>query len=96
MHFIGMLALRFPVVVHFLVLPTLMSFLICILAVGFAIFVISKVPLTLARLGLASALMGTGIGSMNYVGMLALHTGMQMTHETAFVAAGVAIGIVAR
>ncbi len=95
MHFIGMLALRFPVAVRLLVLPTLMSFLICILAVGFAIFVVSKDRLTVARLCLASSLMGAGIGSMNYVGMLALHTGMQMTYEAAFVAAGVAIGIAA-
>lgn len=94
MHFIGMLSLRFPVTVHFLVLPTLVSFLICILAIGFAIFVASKDSLTLTRLCLASSLMGIGIGSMNYVGLLALHTGAQMTYEAAFVAAGVAVGIV--
>lgn len=92
MHFIGMLALHFPVAVDFLVLPTLMSFLICILAVGFAIFIVGEEALTPTRLGLASLLMGAGIGGMNYVGMLALHTGMQMTYVGVFAAAGVAVG----
>src|SRR4029077_6510876 len=36
MHFIGMLAARMPFPVDYLVLPTLLSFLICVIVVGAA------------------------------------------------------------
>ncbi|MBI3699717.1 MAG: LytTR family transcriptional regulator DNA-binding domain-containing protein [Afipia sp.] len=95
MHFVGMLALRLPVAINFLVLPTLMSFLICVLVVGFSVIVISNDSPTPVRIGFASVLMGIGIVSMHYVGMLALHASFEMTHEPAFVAGSVAVGILA-
>ena len=38
MHFVGMLAARLPFPVDYLVLPTLLSFLICVIVVGTAVF----------------------------------------------------------
>ncbi|MEP3666089.1 MAG: MHYT domain-containing protein, partial [Roseibium sp.] len=54
MHFVGMLAARLPVAVDFLVLPTLLSFLVCVLVVGIAVFAASNARLTPTRLGLAA------------------------------------------
>jgi NO-binding membrane sensor protein with MHYT domain len=38
MHFVGMLAARLPFPVDFLVFPTLLSFLVCVIVVGIAVF----------------------------------------------------------
>ena len=46
MHFVGMLAARVPFPVDYLVLPTLLSFLICVIVVGEAVFAASAGPPT--------------------------------------------------
>src|SRR6516165_11678384 len=61
MHFVGMLAARIPFPVDYLVFPTLLSFLVCVIVVGAAVYAISSGPLTLLRLSLSSGLMGAGI-----------------------------------
>ena len=38
MHFVGMLAANFPSAVDYLVLPTLISFLICVIVVGVGVY----------------------------------------------------------
>ena len=95
MHFVGMLAARLPFPVDYLVFPTLLSFLVCVIVVGIAVFAMSAGPLTLVRLTLSAALMGTGIFSMHYVGMTALHASAHMTHAPAYVAASLIIAIAA-
>src|SRR5579863_2343066 len=50
MHFVGMLAARLPFPVDYLVLPTLLSFLICVIVVGVGVFTASADALTPARL----------------------------------------------
>lgn len=50
MHFVGMLATRLPFSVDYLVFPTLLSFLVCVIVVGTAVFAISAGPLTWVRL----------------------------------------------
>ncbi len=87
MHFVGMLAARLPVPADFLVLPTLLSFLVCVLVVGVAVFTASSRQLTPVRLGLAAFVMGAGICTMHYLGMYALHTSLHMTHDPAYVLA---------
>lgn len=93
MHFIGMLALRTAAAIDYLVLPTLLSFLVCLLVVGVAIYLASL------RSGwmlfAASALMGIGIATMHYVGMLAVHSAAHMAHDPVFIAASVLIAFVA-
>src|SRR5215468_10416677 len=71
MHFVGMLAARLPLPVDYLVFPTLLSFLVCVLVVGAAVYATSSGPLTPLRLALSAALMGAGIFSMHYIGMTA-------------------------
>ena len=50
MHFVGMLAVRLPFQVDYLVMPTLLSFLVCAIVVGAAVYATSSGPLTLLRL----------------------------------------------
>ena len=95
MHFVGMLAVRLPFPIDYLVFPTLLSFLVCVLVVGAAVYATSSGPLTLVRLTLSSCLMGGGIFSMHYIGMSALHASAYMVHARVFVAASMAIAIVA-
>jgi diguanylate cyclase len=95
MHFVGMLAVRLPFPVDYLVLPTLLSFLICAIVVGAAVYATSSGPLTLLRLTLSACLMGGGIFTMHYIGMSALDASAYMIHDRLFVAASMAIAIAA-
>ncbi len=95
MHFVGMLAVRLPFSIDYLVFPTLLSFLVCVLVVGAAVYATSAGPLTLLRLALSACLMGGGIFTMHYIGMSALHASAHMVHAPAFVAASMAIAIAA-
>jgi len=95
MHFVGMLAVRLPFQVDYLVLPTLLSFLVCAIVVGGAVYATSSGPLTLLRLTLSSCLMGGGIFAMHYLGMSALDASTHMIHNPIYVAASMAIAIAA-
>jgi len=95
MHFVGMLAARLPVSVNYLVLPTLLSFLICVLVVGVALEAVSLGQHTYFTLIAAPVAMGGGIVTMHYIGMWALHESAHMSHNSAVVAASVLISIVA-
>jgi diguanylate cyclase len=95
MHFVGMLAMRLPFQVDYLVLPTLLSFLVCAIVVGAAVYATSSGPLTLLRLTLSACLMGGGIFAMHYIGMTALDASAYMVHDPVYVAASMAIAIAA-
>src|SRR5580704_10142241 len=95
MHFVGMLAARMPFQVDYLVFPTLLSFLVCVIVVGAAVYATSSGPLTLLRLTLSACLMGGGIFTMHYIGMSALSASAYMVHDRYFVAASMAIAIAA-
>jgi diguanylate cyclase len=95
MHFVGMLAVRLPFPVDYLVFPTLLSFLVCVIVVGAAVFAISSGPLTLLRLALSSGLMGAGIFTMHYIGMSALHSSAHMVHAWGYVAMSLGVAIAA-
>jgi diguanylate cyclase len=93
MHFVGMLAARLPFPVDYLVFPTLLSFLVCAIVVGAAVFAASAGPLTPIRLTGAACGMGAGIFTMHYIGMAALHASAVMLHAPAYVAASMAVAI---
>lgn len=95
MHFVGMLAVRQPFQVDYLVFPTLLSFLVCAIVVGGAVYATSSGPLTLLRLTLSSCLMGGGIFAMHYIGMNALDASAHLVHDPVYVAASMAIAIAA-
>ncbi|MFL5065649.1 MAG: MHYT domain-containing protein [Xanthobacteraceae bacterium] len=93
MHFVAMLAARLPLPVDYLVFPTLLSFLVCVIVVGAAVFAVSAGPLTPTRLAASAAFSGGGIATMHYIGMSALHASAHLQHDPAFVAASVAIAV---
>jgi diguanylate cyclase len=95
MHFVGMLAARLPTPVDYLVFPTLLSFLVCVLVVGTAVFAATAAPLRPLRLVLSAAFMGSGIASMHYIGMAALHESAHLTHAPNYVVASILIAIAA-
>lgn len=95
MHFVGMLAARLPAQVDYLVFPTLLSFLVCVLVVGAAVFAASAIPLTRTRLAASAVFMGIGIASMHYIGMMALHASVGMHHDPLLVAASAVVAIAA-
>ena len=61
MHFVGMLAERVPFPVDYLVLPTLLSFLVCVIVIGAGLLAVSAGPATLPRIGAAAVFMGLGV-----------------------------------
>jgi diguanylate cyclase len=95
MHFVAMLAVRLPFPVDYLVLPTLLSFLVCVIVVGAAVVAVTAGPLTSARLAASAIFLGGGIATMHYIGMTALHASAHMHHDPGFVALSVAIAIAA-
>jgi PAS domain S-box-containing protein len=95
MHFVGMLAARMPFPVDYLVLPTLLSFLVCVVVVGAAVYAVSSGPFTLQRLTLSACLMGGGIFAMHYIGMSALSASAYLIHDRYYAAASMAIAIAA-
>lgn len=95
MHFVGMLAVRSPVRIDYLVLPTLISFLVCVVVVGLAVYLASSAPNSKLVLTLSALVMGAGIVTMHFIGMFALHANAMMHHHTAYVIASFVIGVAA-
>jgi diguanylate cyclase len=95
MHFVGMLAAPLPSGTVYLVLPTIISFLICALVVGISLFFVSIGEPSLLRVVSSAVLLGIGIASMHYVGMHGLSGDFAMTHAPAIVALSVVIAIAA-
>ena len=95
MHFVGMLAAPLPAGTVYLVLPTIISFLICALVVGISLFFVSIGEPSLPRVISSAVLLGLGIASMHYVGMLGLSGDFAMTHEPAMFVLSVLIAIAA-
>ncbi len=93
MHFIGMLSAPLPPDTAYLVLPTIISFLICALVVGVSLFFVSIGAPTWQRLAGSAVLLGVGICSMHYVGMHGLSGHFEMQHDPLFVTLSVLIAI---
>lgn len=94
MHFVGMMASPVSEGATFLVLPTIVSFLICALVVGVSLFFVSVGEPSDGRVAASALLLGTGIVSMHYVGMRGLMTGDHPVHDPAIMAAAVVIAVV--
>jgi NO-binding membrane sensor protein with MHYT domain len=95
MHFIGMLAAPIPADTSYLILPTIVSFLICALVVGVSLFFVSIGEPSLRRVVSSAVLLGVGIASMHYVGIHGLEGHFAMQHDPPMVLLSVAIAIVA-
>ena len=95
MHFVGILAARFPSSIDYLVLPTLESFLICVLVVGLGVYVAHVSAWPRLRIGLGALAMGLGICIMHYVGMSAVHLAGPTYQAPPFIAASFLVSVAA-
>jgi NO-binding membrane sensor protein with MHYT domain len=95
MHFIGMLAAPIPADTVYLVLPTIISFLICALVVGVSLFFASVGESSRRRVVSSAVLLGAGIASMHYVGIHGLAGDFAIEHDNAMILLSVAVAIVA-
>src|SRR5581483_3403350 len=94
MHFVGMLAAPIPSDTVYLVLPTIVSFLICALVVGVSLFFVSVGEPSLLRVALSAVLLGLGIVSMHYVGIHGLAGNFAVEHDGAMVLLSVLVAII--
>ena len=94
MHFVGMLAAPLPADTVYLVLPTIVSFLICALVVGVSLFFLSIGEPSLRRVISSAVLLGAGIVSMHYVGIHGLAGNFAIEHDRGMVLLSVLIAIV--
>jgi len=94
MHFVGMLAAPLPADTVYLVLPTIVSFLICALVVGISLFFVSIGEPSLRRVASSAVLLGAGIASMHYVGIHGLAGNFAIAHDGAMVSLSVLVAIV--
>jgi diguanylate cyclase len=95
MHFIGMLAAPIPPDTVYLVLPTIISFLICALVVGISLFFVSIGEPALLRVASSAVLLGVGIASMHYVGIHGLVGNFAIQHDDSMIILSVLVAIVA-
>ena len=93
MHFVGMLAAPIPPDAVYLVLPTMVSFLICALVVGISLFLVSIGEPTLTRIAFSAVLLGLGVVSMHYVGIHGLAGNFAIQHDWTMVLLAVAVAI---
>jgi diguanylate cyclase len=94
MHFVGMLAAPIPADTVYLVLPTMVSFLICALVVGVSLFFLSIGEPSQRRVVSSAVLLGAGIVSMHYVGIHGLAGNFSIAHDTPMVLLSILIAIV--
>jgi diguanylate cyclase len=95
MHFVGMLAAPIPADTVYLVLPTIVSFLICALVVGISLFFVSIGEPSLRRVIASAVLLGAGIASMHYVGIHGLAGDFAIAHDNSMIFLSVLVAIVA-
>ncbi len=95
MHFVGMLAAPIPADTVYLVLPTIVSFLICALVVGISLFFVSIGEPSLRRVISSAVLLGAGIASMHYVGIHGLAGDFAIAHDNSMIFLSVLVAIVA-
>src|ERR1700722_15355989 len=95
MHFVAMLAANFPTAVDYLVLPTLISFLICVIVVGIGAYAAHASGPPAFRIGTGALAMGLGISLMHYVGMSAVHLAGPTSYVPSYVVASIAVSIAA-
>jgi diguanylate cyclase len=72
MHFVGMLALTFPIKVLYSMEYVILSVILAIFVSSIALFTVTKSNLHARQLGIAGILMAAGISGMHYVGMAAM------------------------
>jgi PAS domain S-box-containing protein len=94
MHYIGMLAFRLPVPVFYDWPTVLVSLFAAIFASGVALFVVSRHRMEWGHALAGSAIMGSGIATMHYIGMAAMRLPAMHHYDSPLVLLSVVIAIV--
>ncbi|MET0327315.1 MAG: EAL domain-containing protein [Luteimonas sp.] len=95
MHFIGMLAFRLPIPIGYDPLITAVSCLLSIVASGYALWLVTRGPLTSMRLVLGALAIGLGIAAMHYVGMAAMRMHPAIDYHPGWFIASILVAILA-
>jgi NO-binding membrane sensor protein with MHYT domain len=83
MHFVGMLAMKMPIVMHYDIVLTIASFGVALVAATLALNVaVTKEKLPFRRLVLATVLLSGGVITMHSLGMMALTDHVTLTWNT--------------
>lgn len=93
MHFLGMLAFRLPIPIHYDPLITALSFLPAFLASWVVIKIVSRKTLAIRDLAIGGVLMGSGIGAMHYSGMAGMKLDAMMYYDPATFAVSVIVAV---
>ena len=95
MHFVGMLAVRLPIVIAYDALPTLLSALLAILVLGLGLILLHFGVRTQQRIVAAGCLTGLGIALMHYLDMAAVRGNSIVAYDAKGVALAIAIAVIA-
>jgi NO-binding membrane sensor protein with MHYT domain len=95
MHFIAMLAFHLPVPVAYDLRLTLRSMSIAIVASAIALYVLGRPRLGARNLIVGATLMGIGISTMHYTGMMAMQMSPPIRYDPLLVAASVLVAVAA-
>ncbi len=93
MHYVGMLAFRFPVSVQYDRLTSLLSLLPSIFASAIALFVVSRPKMGWLRALGGSLFMGVGISALHYIGMASMRMQAMCHYSQALVTLSVVLAI---
>jgi len=93
MHFLGMLAFRLPVKVTYDPLITALSIAPAILASAVVLTIISQEQIKTHQLLLGGVLMGSGIGTMHYLGMAAMQVAAHMLYDPVLFAFSILVAV---
>ncbi len=85
MHFIGMLALKLPVIVRYDELLTVISVIPAICSCSVVLWIMIQQTLSRNQILIGGALLGSGIGIMHYLGVAAMHLDAEMVHHMGLV-----------
>lgn len=94
MHFIGMMALDLCTKVNYDPLITILSMAPGVMASWYALQLLSGDKLTYKRLWLGGTVVGAGIGSMHYMGMLAMQMAPTLKFDLEWVLISVVVAVV--
>ncbi|WP_306533852.1 MHYT domain-containing protein, partial [Nostoc linckia] len=93
MHFVAMLAFSMAIPIAYDMLIVLVSMLPAVIASGGALFLVSRPVLSIWQLLVGGTLMGIGIASMHYIGMLAMRMQATATYNPVLFLLSIAIAI---
>ena len=94
MHFVGMLALRLPVLVWYDALLIFVSIVAAVGGCAIAFVIFNRPTVNAWQLALASIFMGLAIASMHYTGMEGMRTSVAITYDPRVVTASIAVAII--